>query len=225
MSNQQYKKNMSFDSQNYQLIEYDDYFFNEKNKKVRVKDLGQKFASINSFFYDYLKEFNIPCAYIKKTSKNSLLFVKYSALAFTVRILNSADKRISKIFSIKQGENLSLPVIEYHYGISKDSVISESHLISFNLCSYDDIKLINRLCSKINAVVKSFFERREETIAEISCNFGKYEDKIYLIDNFTPLSLKIFKLTEDDKLPDPYKLETAGQMNKYTDHLYHFTNG
>lgn len=216
---------MSFDSQNYQVIEYEDYFFTEKNKKVRVKDLGQKFAAINSFFYDYLKEFNIPCAYIKKTDQNSLLFVKYSALSFTVKILNSADKRISKIFSVKQGENLSLPVIEYHFGNSRDSVISESHLISFNLCSYDDLKLINRLCSKINAVVRSFFERREETIAEISCNFGKYEDKIYLIDNFTPLSLKIFRLNEDGKLPDPYKLETAGQMNKYTDHLYNFTNG
>ena len=198
---------------------------NDKNKKVKVKDLGKKFASINSFFFDYLKEFNIPCAYIKKTDKKSLLFVKYSPLSFTVKILNSADKRISKIFSVKQGENLTLPVIEYHYGIFKDAIISESHLISFNLCTYDDLKFINRLCSKINAVVKSFFERREETIAEFSCNFGKYEGKVYLTNDFSPLSLKIFKLNEDGKLPDPYKLETAGQMNKYTDHLYKFTNG
>lgn len=225
MINQKHRKNLPFDEHNYQIIEYDDYFYTERNRKVRVKDLGKKFASINSFFYDYLKEFNIPCAFIKKTGNRSLLFVKYSPLSFTVKILNSADKRISKIFSVKQGDNLTLPVIEYHFGNSKDSIITESHLISFNLCTYDDLKFINRLCSKINAVVKSFFERREETIAELSCNFGKYEGKVYLTNDFSPTSLKIYKLNEDEKLPDPYKIETAGQMNKYADHLYNFTNG
>jgi phosphoribosylaminoimidazole-succinocarboxamide synthase len=225
MINQKQKKNLPFDEHNYQIIEYDDFFYTERNRKVRVKDLGKKFATINSFFFDYLKEFNIPCAYIKRTGNNSLLFVKYSPLSFRVKILNSADKRISRIFSVKQGENLGLPVIEYHFGNSKDSIIAESHLISFNLCTYDDLKFINRLCSKINAVVKSFFERRGEIIAEFSCSFGKYEGKVYLINDFSPTSLKIYKLNEGDKLPDPYKLETAGQMNKYTDHLYNFMSG
>ncbi len=225
MINQNQKKNLPFDEHIYQIIEYDDYFYNGRNKKVKVKDLGKKFASINSFFFDYLKEFNIPCAYIKKTGNKSLLFIKYSPLSFTVKILNSADKRISKIFSVKQGENLALPVMEYHFGNIKDSIISESHLISFNICTYDDLKFINRLCSKINAVVKSFFERREESVAEFSCNFGKYEGKIYLTNDFGPTGLKIYKLNEDGKLPDPYKIETAAQMNKYTDHLYNFTNG
>ena len=225
MINQNQKKNLPFDEHIYQIIEYDDYFYNGRNQKVKVKDLGKKFASINSFFFDYLKEFNIPCAYIKKTGNKSLLFIKYSPLSFTVKILNSADKRISKIFSVKQGENLALPVMEYHFGNIKDSIISESHLISFNICTYDDLKFINRLCSKINAVVKSFFERREESVAEFSCNFGKYEGKIYLTNDFSPTGLKIYKLNEDGKLPDPYKIETAGQMNKYTDHLYNFTNG
>jgi phosphoribosylaminoimidazole-succinocarboxamide synthase len=225
MINQKHKNNILFDTQNYQVIEYDDYFYSNKNKKVRVRDLGKRFASINSFFFEYLKEYNIPCAYIKKTGDKSLLFVKHSPLSFKVKILNSADKRISKIFDIKRGEELTLPVIEYHYGDGKDSVISESHLIAFNLCTYDDLKFINRLCSKINAVVKSFFERREENIAEFSCSFGKYEGRVYLIDDFSSRSLKIFRNNEDGKFPDPYKLETAGQMNMYTDHLYKFTNG
>ncbi|NNJ53456.1 MAG: hypothetical protein HKP17_09810 [Ignavibacteriaceae bacterium] len=225
MINQKHKNKLPFDEQNYQLIEYDDYYYSEKNKKIRIKDLGKKFASINSFFYEYLKEYNIPCAYVKKTGTKSLLFIKYSPLSFRVKILNSADRRISKVFNVKQGAELTLPVIEYHYGNEKESVISESHLIAFNLCNYDDLKFINRLCSKINAVVRSFFERRDEITAELTCGFGKYEGKVYLTDDFSPMSLKIFKINEDGKLPDPYKLETAGQMNKYTDHLYNFTNG
>lgn len=222
---QQHKKNLPFDEQGYQLIEYDDFFVTQKNKKVTAKNLGQKFALINSYFFEYLKGYNIPCAYIKKTGKRNLLFLKFTEFPFKVKILNAADKRTAKIFSIKPGTALELPIYEFHLGDFADSIISESHLISFNLCSYDDIKLIHRLCSKINAIVKSFFERRNESIVELTCGFGKFESKIYLIDDFSPLSLKIIKNDSDRKLPDPYKLETLAQMKNYTDHLLKLTNG
>ena len=104
-------------------------------------------------------------------------------------------------------------------------MITESHLISFNLCSYDDLKLMNRLCSKINAIIKSFFERRNEFLVELTCGFGKFEGKIFLIDDFSPISMKILKNESDGKLPDPYKIETPAQMKKYSDHLLHLTNG
>ncbi len=226
MISQQFINNLPFDNQNYQLVEYPDFFSLNLYKKVTVKDLGQKFATINSFFYDYLREFHIPCAYIKKYEKNSLMFVKFQQLPFVVKILNSADKRTAKLFSIKEGAQLNLPVFEFHVGDSKNSFVSESHLISFDLCTNENLKLINRICSKVNAVLKSFFERRNETIGEVTCSFGKFESKIYLIDDFTPLSLKIFPNEEDNanNWADPYNLNTSSKMRKYTDHLYNITN-
>ena len=225
MVTEHHKKNLPFDEQGYQLIEYEDFFYTQKNKKVTLKELGKKICLINSYFFEYLKGYNIPCAFVKKTGKKNLLFLKYTEFPFKVRILNAADKRIAKIFSIKTGTALELPVLEYHYGDSKDSIITESHLISFNLCSYDDLKQMNRLCSKINAIIKSFFERRNEFLVELTCGFGKFEGKIFLIDDFSPLSIKIIKNEPDGKLPDPYKIETPAQMKKYSDHLLHLTNG
>ena len=225
MITEHHKKNLPFDEHGYQLIEYENFFFSQKNKKVTSKELGEKIASINSFFFEYLKGYNIPCAFVKKSGRKSLLFLKYTEFPFKIRILNAADKRIAKIFSIKTGTALELPVLEYHYIDSKDSMITESHLISFNLCSYDDLKFMNRLCSKINAIIKSFFERRNENLVELTCGFGKFEGKIFLIDDFSPLSMKIIKNESDGKLLDPYKIETPAQMKKYSDHLLHLTNG
>lgn len=225
MITHQQKKDLPFDEAGYQLIEYDDFFFTDKKKKIKINELGQKFVLINSYFFEYLKGFNIPCSFVKRTGKNTLLFIKSTDFTFKVKILNAADKRIAKIFSLKQGAALELPVFEYHYGNQAGSVISESHIISFNLCSYDDLKLINRVCSKVNAIIKSFFERRNESIVELTCGFGKFEGKIYLVDDFSPLSLKIIKNSNNEHLPDPYKLETASQMKKYTDHLLNLTNG
>jgi phosphoribosylaminoimidazole-succinocarboxamide synthase len=226
MISQQFIKNLPFDNQNYQLVEYPDFFSPSPDKKVKVKDLGKKFATISSFFYDYLREFHIPCAYLKKYEKNSLMFVKFQQLPFVVKILNSADKRTSKLFSIKEGSQLNLPVFEFHVGNTKNSFVSESHLISFDFCTNENLKIINRMCSKVNAVLKSFFERRNETIGEVTCSFGKFESKIYLIDDFTPISLKIFtneKISTNNWV-DPYNLNTSSKMRKYTDHLYNITN-
>ena len=221
---QQNKANLPFDEQNYSRVEYSDYFLSSQNKKIKVKDLGKKFASINSFFFDYLKEYHVPCAFIKSHQDNSLVYVKYGELKFSVKILNSCDKRTAKIFSIKEGDSLDLPVFEYHYGNSKNSLISESHLIAFDICSNEDLKVINRICSKVNAVLKAFFERRNETVAEVTCYFGKFENKIYLVNDFSPLSLKIFPNGNSQKWADPYHLNTSNEMRKYTDFLFNITS-
>ena len=218
------KINLPFDDQNYLMVEYPDYFYPVQNKKAKVKDLGKKFASINSFFYDYLKEYHIPCAYIKNHNERSLVYIHFEQLAFSIKILNTADKRTAKLFSIKEGSHLELPIFEYHYGNSKGSLVSESHLIAFDICTYEDLKLINRICSKVNAVLKAFFERRGEIVAEVTCSFGKSENKIYLIDDFSPLSLKIFPNGNAEKWTNPYLLKTSGNMRKYTNFLFNITN-
>jgi len=214
------KREMPLDDQNFTLLSYPDFFTNGGNKKVKVKDLGKKFALINSFFLDYLKEYHIPAGFIKIQDKNSLKFIKHKRFAFSVKILNLVDKRTAKIFSKKEGDSFSLPVFEYHYGEGKDTLVTESHLITFDLCTIEELKLINRICSKVNAVMRAFFERRGEIMAEVNCNFGISEGKIYLVDDFTPKSLKIIQNSPDSKWINPYKIDTLAKARKYTDHLF-----
>lgn len=212
-------KEIPFDSGNYQILEFLDIFHINSIKKTKVKDLGQKVTTLHTVFFDYLKEFHIPIAFVKKENENSLKFVKFENLNFSVKMLNSADKRTAKIFSLKEGWQLELPIFELHYGNGKESIISESHLIAFNLCSMEDLKMINRICSKINAVLKSFFERRNFILAELSCTFGKFDGKVFMTGNFSPDSLKVFTANEDSKWKDPYKLLTAAHIKGYTDQL------
>lgn len=214
------KKEMPLDDQNYMLLEYPDFYTNGGTKKIKVKDLGEKFASINSFFLDYVKGYHIPAGFVKTHDKNALTFIKHERFPFHVKILNLVDKRTAKIFSKKEGDTLQLPIFEFHLGDARDSLVSESHLIAFDLCSVEDIKIITRICSKVNAVLRSFFERRGETLAEVNCSFGKSENKIYLVDDFTPKSLKTIPLAPDNKWVSPYKFDTAVNIRKYTDHLF-----
>ena len=59
MSNQQYRKNMSFDSQNYQVIEYEDYFFTEnieKGDSILVSNVGAYCLTFSNRFPYVLPE-------------------------------------------------------------------------------------------------------------------------------------------------------------------------
>jgi phosphoribosylaminoimidazole-succinocarboxamide synthase len=214
------KKDLFLDEKDCFVIEYFDFLTLNGYKKVKIKNLGEKFASINSFFFEYLKEYHIPAAFVKNQDKTSLKFIKYKKFPFSVKILNVVDKRTAKIFNKKEGELLSLPVFEIHSGSNKDSLISESHLVAFELCSTEDFKIINRICSKVNAVLKSFFERRGYLMAETTCNFGKFDEKIFVVDDFTPRSLKVVPLNKDIKVIDPYKFATSVEIRHYTDHLF-----
>jgi len=218
------KRESQLDGNDYQIVEYSDVFSLNGDKKLKVKNLGERFAFLNLYFLDYLKEYNIPSVFVKSHSKNELKYIKHTRFPFSIKILNIVDKRTSKIFSLKEAEILHLPLFEIHFGNGKDSMISESHLIAFDLCSNEDIKIIYRICSKVNAVLKSFFERRNFLLAEINCYFGKYEDKIFLVDDFTPRSMKIFPLNKDEKFIDPYKLATMATVRNYTNHLFNMTS-
>ena len=75
------------------LIEYYDFFINTKNKKISAKNFGEKTALLNSYFFEFLKGYNIPIAFEKKVDTKSLQFLKYTEFTFRVKILNSADDR------------------------------------------------------------------------------------------------------------------------------------
>ncbi len=209
------------DRGNYLSIQYPDTFVEGGSK---IKNLGEKFAAINSFFLEYLKGYHIPAAYIKPQDKNSLLFIQHYKFPFYVKIANIVDKRTGRIFIKKEGSSLNFPLFELHYGNGKDSIITESHLQVFELCSYDEVRLIYRICSKVNVVLKSFFSRRNFNLAELCCHFGKTEDKVYLIDGFTPNSLKILPVEVTPKTINPYKLNTPGEMRHYTDQIFNLIN-
>ncbi len=77
------QNNIPFDQGNYQLIEYQDNYFINNNKKVKVKDIGKKVALTNAFFFDYLQEYHIPTAFLRKDGENALKFSNYQEFPFT----------------------------------------------------------------------------------------------------------------------------------------------
>lgn len=207
----------------YIQVEFLDTVIIDKTK-TKIKDLGIKSVELSTYFFEYLTGYQVPTAYVKRDSENIIKYVDYSKYKFSIKILNHSDKRIAKIFGIKENAELKLPIYEFRYGETKDNLINESHLLSFDLCNSEDMKVILRISSKINAVLKSFFERRNEILTELDLRFGKFQDKIYVAGDFTPFGIKVYPIKENSRWTDPNKLNTPTDIKKYTDFLYNIVS-
>lgn len=184
-------------NKDYAIIKYADDFVLNGKKLIKKRNISNVFCLINSFFFDYLRKYNIPTGFIERIDQKSLKLIKHERFPFYIRVVNYIDKRTSKIFNIKEGKIISLPIFEYRLGVGVDNLVTESHLLSLGICSYKDFKVIKRICSKTNAVLRSFCERRNHILMDFNLYFGKDGDKIFLIDDFSPLSLRINSLNYD----------------------------
>lgn len=195
-----------------------------KSEKKKIAGIGTKTAELSTYFFEYLTGYQVPTAYVKRDGHNVIKFVDCTEYKFTVRILNNADKRISKIFNIKENSELKLPIYELIFGETKDNLINESHLISFDLCNSEELKIILRISSKINAVLKSFSDRRNEILTELNLKFGKFQDKIYLTNYFSPFTIKISPKEENTKWVDPNNIKSISDFKKYSNFLFKIVN-
>ena len=191
-------------------------------QQKKIKGIGEKVAKINSYFFEYINGFNIPTVFDKLNSENQYQVKKFIEVPFLIKMLNNVDKRTSKIFNIDEYENLSIPILEIYKDDNPFSLITESHILAFNLVSSLELRYIFRLCSKINAVLKNFFERRNLLLAEFNCHFGKVENQILPIGDFTPMSFKI--IDKNNTSLNPYKIKTPKEISLYTNLIFNLIN-
>lgn len=198
---------------------YSDTILTEKNVRKRVKNTGEYFARLNGFFLEYLEKYNIPTGYLKTVDKNKLVFDNFTVFPFNCRISNVLEKKYTAVFSINVNELLALPYSEFYCLDEQKHLINESHLISFDLATIEDIKIINRICSKVNAVLKSFFERRNFVLGELICYFAKSNEKIVIIGDFSPLGIKILPVDGNFNDCKFLKRHNFNDLKLYTEFL------
>lgn len=200
--------------------DYNDNIELDNNKIISIKGAKFKLAAINNFILSYLNSYNISTNYIGIIKRNIITFEQFELLPICIKIINTVNKKIGKIFNLVEGTNIPFPIYEIYLLNDKNNLVTESHLISLNICSVNDIKTVTRIASKVNAVLKVFFERRNALLNEMICYFGKYEDKYFVIDDFTPLSVRITPIYQNILNFNTLKITKDTHMEEYIEFFY-----
>ena len=168
--------------------------------KSKFKDKSVYKSDISETIFEYLHSYNIPTHFSKKYAANQLQVKKLEMIPIIIVIRNIAAGSLCKRFKVKEGMLLKYPVIEYYLKTDKKEPIfmHESHAYAFDYATPEEMKHISRLALKINAVLKSFFERRNLRLVDYQLEFGRYQSQIYLGDEITPDTSRIWPIDNGD---------------------------
>jgi len=162
-------------------------------KKVfKIKERPRIAAELQAFIYAYLETYQIPTHFFSQ-SGGELLVKRLNIIPVEVTVRNFASHSFTKRFKhFKSKQQLDFPIFEY---LLKDEIgesfVNDTHLYALQVLSPDDFRTINRLASKVDAVMKSFFERRGFTLIDITMKFGKYKGVIMLGDEISPENITV----------------------------------
>jgi len=193
-------------------LTFDDFFVIDSKTRKKIKDYGEFSAKVSSFFYEYVKEYHIPVAFENIQGTGNLKMVPTEEFPVYIKILNTSNHNFSKMFALGKNTPLQIPVFENYLSADSNYQLNEHHIISFGILPLADFKMIGRIATKVNVILKSYFERRNLLLSEMTCTFGRSGDKIVLLGKFSPDS---FKLLPKDEPENEFVLSTPTSIKKY----------
>jgi len=196
------KKLYTVKEQNQLVMEFLNTLKGDSKQKDTLKGKGAINTEISAFMFEYLASYNVPTHYIRKLDEKSLLVKKLDMIPIRLVIWNIATGNLAKRIGFKDGTILETPVLELYLKNTKlrNPFINDYHAYTLGLCDRNEMDVIIRIGSKVNAVLKSFFARKKLSLAYFSLEFGRYENQIMLGDEISPDTFSIWEVTEDGKL-------------------------
>ena len=197
------KRLYSTDDSRYLLMEFkDDISAFDGDKKGILERKGEFNNQISAFIFNYLESYHIPTHFVQAVSANEMLVENLKMVPIEVVVRNISTGSLVKRYGVEDGKALSYPIIELFLkdDARHDPMINETHAYAFGYCKPDQMRTMLRVASKVNAVLKSFFNRRGLILVDFKLEFGHREGEIILADEISGDSCRIWDKKTGKKL-------------------------
>lgn len=172
-------------------------------KKGRIANKGYINNQVSAYLFRYLSSYHIPTHYVDMHNENSMVILKLDMIPVEVIVRNIAAGSLLKRTKFKEGEELPEPLVEYFLkdDAQNDPQLTREKILENELCSEDELDQMTRMARKINAVLKSFFSRRNIRLVDFKLEFGRDKDgKIVLGDEISPDTCRFWDVESGEKI-------------------------
>lgn len=187
-------------------------------KKGVIPHKGEINNTISAFLFEYLENYHIPTHFFEVLSANEMIVRKLDIIPVEIVLRNVAAGSLCARYKIPEGTIMEYPVLEYYLKNDElhDPMINEYHAYAFGYATPDETKAINRIASKVNAILKSFFDRRNLVLVDFKLEFGKRGGEIFLADEISPDTCRIWDKKTHKKLDkDRFRHDMGGVDKAY----------
>ena len=188
-------------------------------KKMEALDnKGKVNNQFNAFVMEFLASKGIETHFIKLLSNNESLVYNLEMFPIECVVRNRATGSLCKRLGIEDGLILDPPLLEFFLKDDDlgDPLINDHHIESFGWASQDDANVMRDLTLKINDILVDFFMEANLILVDYKLEFGKFDGKMLLADEFTPDGCRLWDkdtLTKMDK--DRFRQDLGNVIETY----------
>jgi len=170
-----------------------------RSKKKDLPDVAATNNGVSSYLFEYLESYNVPTYFVRKLDDKSFLAKKSEYIPIIVSIYNVASKSLAERFDIEEGKLLEFPIVEMYFKDEKQSnpMINEYHAYALGICERKEMTSVVRIATKVNAVLKSFFDRKKIKLINFQLQFSRLNNQILLADELSLDTINLWKIEEN----------------------------
>jgi phosphoribosylaminoimidazole-succinocarboxamide synthase len=190
----------SIDRQEFVVYKFKDDGFLDGKRNGKTKGIGAIKNDISSYLFDYLAGFHIPTHFVRKESDDEMMIRRLEMIPLLVTVYNIAFGEFAARFNLHQGTPLVFPVFEYYHKNAHPGLqwLNEHHMYAFKIATPEEFRQMNRLTSKVNAVLRSLCDRRKLTLVGLKLEFGRFHGQLYVGGDFSPAKCLIWDTASDN---------------------------
>jgi len=191
-------------------------------KHELIEGKGYCNAQIASLLFTYLNEQGIPTHFQEMTGERSMLIRRLEMLKVEFVVRNISAGSLSKRLGIPEGEKLSRPLVEYFYkdDALHDPTLNRNHILVLGLADEKTVDECEKLALRINELLSDYFHRCGLRLVDFKLEFGKQNGKVYLGDEISPDTCRLWDYETDEKLDkDRFRRDLGGVAEMYQEVL------
>lgn len=170
-----------------------------------IKQLDRKGRTNNRFNFFIMKkleEAGIPVHIEELISDTECLVKKLQMVPVECVVRNVTAGSICKRLGLQEGMDLNPPTFEFFLKNDElhDPMVNDSHIISFGWASKEQIEQMKSLSYKINEILKDLFDKAGLILVDYKLEFGLYDGKLMLGDEFSPDGCRLWDKETRKKL-------------------------
>ncbi|HET9123095.1 MAG TPA: phosphoribosylaminoimidazolesuccinocarboxamide synthase, partial [Acidiferrobacteraceae bacterium] len=187
----------------------------------RIERLARKGAvnnRFNAFIMQHLERAGVATHFDRVLSDNESVVKRLEMLPVECVIRNIAAGSLCKRLGVTEGMELAPPTLEFFLknDALHDPMINEHHMRAFHWATPEDAQEMERISRRVNDVLLRLFADAGVLLVDFKLEFGRYDGKLLLGDEFTPDGCRLWDRETRKKLDkDRFRKGLGGVVEAY----------